>query len=245
MAVIERRSRADRPGLFVLLAGLVGPALPARCASDRTLTSPTRPTCPVAVRGVPVSGCCQQPATRRSEGLRRDDCRVARGQGQRASGAGRTRPCRRIAATNCCRSGIFRSSPSTRRARRLTPTNDTAVIQVATSTGAVRKMRRVGTLEFSLKGQPLKLTAFVEVGAPNVDHLFVPFNDLTSGTETLSRRPVSGPGSQRDRHLRDRLQPRLFSVLLLQPHLRVSVSAPENRLKVPIRAGERFKTSPG
>ena len=29
-------------------------------------------------------------------------------------------------------------------------------------------MRRVGTLEFTLKGQPLKLTAFVEVGAPDV-----------------------------------------------------------------------------
>ena len=66
----------------------------------------------------------------------------------------------------------------------LTPISDTTVIKVATSTGTVRNMRRVGTLEFILKGQPLKLTAFVEVGAPNVDHLFVPFNDLTSGTES-------------------------------------------------------------
>ena len=45
-------------------------------------------------------------------------------------------------------------------------------------------MRRVGTLEFTLKGQPLKLTAFVDVGDRNLDHLFVMFSDLTSGTET-------------------------------------------------------------
>jgi len=36
---------------------------------------------------------------------------------------------------------------------------DETVLQMPTSTGGQRQMRRVGTLEFSLKGQPLKLTA--------------------------------------------------------------------------------------
>src|SRR6476469_4936215 len=66
----------------------------------------------------------------------------------------------------------------------LKPANDRTVVQMPTSTGQQRQMRRVGTLEFVLKGQPMKLTAFVEVGSENLDHLFVPFTDLTSGTET-------------------------------------------------------------
>ena len=53
-----------------------------------------------------------------------------------------------------------------------------------TSTGQRRQMRRVGTLAFTLKGQPLTLTAFVEAGENDMRRLFVPFGDLTNGTET-------------------------------------------------------------
>jgi len=52
-----------------------------------------------------------------------------------------------------------------------------------TSTGKSRDMERVGILEFTLRGQTLKLTAFAEVGQ-EVSRLFVPFSDLTSGTES-------------------------------------------------------------
>ena len=45
-------------------------------------------------------------------------------------------------------------------------------------------MRRAGTLEFTLKGQPMKLTAFVDLSEPDLNHLFVPFSDMTSGTES-------------------------------------------------------------
>ena len=54
-----------------------------------------------------------------------------------------------------------------------------------TSTGKIRKHQRVGVLEFTLKGQPLTLGAFVEAGA-DVNRLFVPFSDMTSGTETYA-----------------------------------------------------------
>ena len=94
-----------------------------------------------------------------------------------------------------------------------------------TSTGALREMRRVGTLEFTLKGQPLKLTAFVDVGERNLDHLFVPFTDLTTGTETY-------PGG---RYLDlDRNTTGIYDIdfnrayhpyLLLQPDLGLSLSA--------------------
>ena len=53
-----------------------------------------------------------------------------------------------------------------------------------TSTGANRQMRRVGSLEFTLKGQPMKLLAFSEEWAAIPGSLFVAFSDLTSGTET-------------------------------------------------------------
>ena len=93
-----------------------------------------------------------------------------------------------------------------------------------TSTGQQRKMRRVGTLEFTLKGQPMKLTAFVEVGA-RLNRLFVPFSDLTSGTETYPAGRYIDLDRTATGALRDRLQPRLQPVLLLQPRVRLSAPA--------------------
>jgi uncharacterized protein (DUF1684 family) len=63
----------------------------------------------------------------------------------------------------------------------LTPAVNRVTAQMPTSTGKLRDMTRIGTLEFTLKGQPLTLAAFLEEGSRQ---LFVPFSDLTSGTET-------------------------------------------------------------
>src|SRR5689334_12570236 len=38
----------------------------------------------------------------------------------------------------------------------LKPIDDKTIVEMPTSTGANRKMRRVGSLEFTLKGQPMK-----------------------------------------------------------------------------------------
>ena len=71
-----------------------------------------------------------------------------------------------------------------------------------------------------------------------------PFSDLTSGTETYAAGRFLDLDAQHDRHLRARLQPRLHPLLLLQPDLRVpAIRRAENRLKIPIRAGERMKKS--
>jgi uncharacterized protein len=59
-------------------------------------------------------------------------------------------------------------------------------MDMPTSTGTKRPMRRVGVLEFMLKGQSLTLTAFVEANEPDTNRLFVPFTDLTTGIETYS-----------------------------------------------------------
>jgi uncharacterized protein (DUF1684 family) len=58
------------------------------------------------------------------------------------------------------------------------------VMEVPTSKGVPRRVELVGTLEFTLKGQKLTLGAFVEEGTRTISSLFVPFADLTTGTET-------------------------------------------------------------
>jgi len=118
---------------------------------------------------------------------------------------------------------------------------DRSVMEMPTSTGTLRKMRRVGTLEFSLKGQPLKLTAFVEADARTLDRLFVPFNDLTSVTETY-------PGG---RYMDlDRTATGIYKVdfnrayhpyCYFNPTYECPIPPSENRLKIPVRAGEKLK----
>jgi uncharacterized protein (DUF1684 family) len=117
--------------------------------------------------------------------------------------------------------------------------NDPTVFEMPTSTGTNRQMRRVGSLEFTLKGRPLKLTVFVEVADPK--HLFIAFNDLTSGTETypagryLDIKPNSTGIYEID--FNRAYNPYCYYNLTYE----CPYPPPENRLKTPIRAGERMK----
>jgi uncharacterized protein (DUF1684 family) len=117
------------------------------------------------------------------------------------------------------------------------------VIEMSTSTNQRRRMRRIGTLRFTLKGQALQLTAFVEASERDVRRLFVPFNDLTNGTETY-------PGG---RYLDlDRTATGIYDLdfnrayhpfCLFNPKYECQVPPRENRLQVPIRAGEKLASS--
>jgi uncharacterized protein len=60
------------------------------------------------------------------------------------------------------------------------------VFEMLTSSGEPRKMQLVGVLEFTLHGETRSLGAFVENGTNQVDKLFVPFADETTGKETYS-----------------------------------------------------------
>src|SRR5204862_3112953 len=66
----------------------------------------------------------------------------------------------------------------------LNPAPGSAAVEMPTSTGQRRKMRRVGTLAFTLKDQALSLGAFVEADQADMRRLFLPFGDLTNGVET-------------------------------------------------------------
>jgi hypothetical protein len=135
----------------------------------------------------------------------------------------------------------FQIDPDYNVAAVLKPTTDQTVILMPTSTGGQRQMRRVGALEFSLKGQPLKLTAFVEADAPNLDRLFVPFADMTTGTETYP----AGRYIDLNRTATGIYELDFNRAYHPYCYYNASYECPyppaENRLKVPVRAGERIK----
>jgi uncharacterized protein (DUF1684 family) len=114
------------------------------------------------------------------------------------------------------------------------------VVEMPTSTGQRRRMRRVGTLSFALKGQPLSLGAFVEADEKDMRRLFVPFGDLTNGMETYNggryldlERTATGIY---DLDFNRAYHPFcLFNSAYDCPY-----PPPESRLKVPIRVGERL-----
>jgi uncharacterized protein (DUF1684 family) len=64
--------------------------------------------------------------------------------------------------------------------------DSTDILEMPTSTGLKRQMRRIGTLAFTLNGQPLTLTAFMDANERDMRRLFVPFGDLTNATETYN-----------------------------------------------------------
>ena len=114
------------------------------------------------------------------------------------------------------------------------------ILEIPTSRGERRPHQRVGKLSFTLKGQLLTLTAFVEVGQEDLRHLFVPFGDLTNGTETypggryldLERTPTG----IYDLDFNRAYHPFCY----YNPAYDCPYPPRENRLQIPVRAGERM-----
>jgi uncharacterized protein (DUF1684 family) len=124
----------------------------------------------------------------------------------------------------------------------LKPSTDDTVVPMPTSTGAQRQMRRAGTLEFMLKGRPMKLTAFIEVGAPDMNRLFVPFSDMTSGTETYpAGRYLDLDRSKTGVYVID-FNRAYHPYCYYNPTWDCPYPPAENRLKIPVRAGEKRKS---
>jgi uncharacterized protein len=140
--------------------------------------------------------------------------------------------------------GYFPIDPAYSVPASLKPATDRTVVPMPTSTGTMRDMRRVGTLEFVLKGQPMRLTAFVEAGAANMDRLFVPFSDRTSGTETYA----AGRYLDLDRNATGIYVIDFNKAYHPYCYYNATFECPyppaENRLKIPIHAGERIKKAP-
>jgi uncharacterized protein len=121
---------------------------------------------------------------------------------------------------------------------KVAPTGD--ILEMPTSTGDRRRMRRIGTLGFSLKGQPLTLTAFVDAAENDMRRLFVPFGDLTNGTETYT----GGRYLDLDRTATGiydlDFNRAYFPFCYYNPSYDCPVPPKENRLQTPVRAGEKM-----
>lgn len=116
-------------------------------------------------------------------------------------------------------------------------------IDMPTSTGKLRSMQRVGRLEFLLKGEPLALGAFVEAGAADAKRLFVPFTDETSGIDTYAGgRYLDLDLTATGIYIVD-FNRAYHPYCLYNPEYDCPYPPPENRLKIPIRAGERLGRS--
>jgi uncharacterized protein len=122
----------------------------------------------------------------------------------------------------------------------LEPSDDPTILEVPTSAGTPRKMRKAGTLVFSLKGQPLRITAFHDLTTPP-NHLSVMFSDLTSGTETYA----AGRYLDLDQNATGFYELDFNRSYNPYCYYNAGYECPyppqENRLKIPIRAGERMK----
>jgi uncharacterized protein (DUF1684 family) len=117
------------------------------------------------------------------------------------------------------------------------------VVELPTSTGELRKMQVVGTLEFTLRGQKLSLGALSPAGEP-IRSLFVPFADLTTGKETY----------QAGRYLD--IDPTATGLYTIDFNYAYNPTCaynkayscpfppPSNRLKIEVRAGEKAPGTP-
>ena len=108
-------------------------------------------------------------------------------------------------------------------------------VHMQTSTGQVQHYLKLGTFSFEVDGQPAELTVY---GSHDED-AFVPFADATSGSETY--------GAGRYLDLEWRGGDRFFVDFNLaynpwcaySPDYSCPIPPKENRIQVPIRAGEK------
>jgi hypothetical protein len=136
--------------------------------------------------------------------------------------------------------GYFPIDPEYNTPAALKPIDDKTIVEMPTSTGANRQMRRVGSLEFTLKGTPMKLLAFNEVGT-DPGSLFVAFSDLTSGAETYAAGRFMDLSRNATGIYEVDFNRAYIPYCYYNPTYECPYPPPENRLKIPVRAGERMR----
>lgn len=113
------------------------------------------------------------------------------------------------------------------------------VVQMPTSTGTIRSMELIGTLEFTLDGQRMSLGALVPAGTRQIQDLFVPFADLTTGKETYSAgRYLDIPPTGTGFYTVD-FNAAYNPTCAYNDSYECPYPPPSNRLKVAVRAGEK------
>jgi hypothetical protein len=117
------------------------------------------------------------------------------------------------------------------------------IIDMQTSDGQADKMRRVGTLGFSLGASQYTLTAFADVNDRTMERLFVPFGDLTNGATTYKGGRYMNLRRTATNFYDLDFNQAFHPYCVYNPSWVCPVPPRENRLQVAIEAGERLGDS--
>ena len=107
-------------------------------------------------------------------------------------------------------------------------------IHIQTNTGAVQTYRRFGRFKFEVEGQPAELTIL-----ENENGYFLPFADSLAGQETYGAGRYLEPERRADGRFEVDFNLAYNPYCAYNERWSCPITPPENRLKVPIRAGER------
>ena len=127
----------------------------------------------------------------------------------------------------------FPENPSLNLELELTHDRNQEVIQMQTTTGDIQTYTRLGQVDFEVEGEPAELTIF-----ENEHGYFLPFTDALAGEKTygagryLEPSPLSGGKIHIDFNLA------YNPYCAYNERWSCPITPVENRLKVPIRAGE-------
>ncbi len=129
----------------------------------------------------------------------------------------------------------FPEAPNLRLVMRVDPFKEQRVVQIQTSTGEMENYTRYGLLRFEVDGKPAQLTVYLDRN----DNPFIPFQDGTSGKESYGAgRYLEPEALDEERFLVD------FNLAYnpwcaYSPFFSCPLPPEENRISVPIRAGEK------
>ena len=110
-------------------------------------------------------------------------------------------------------------------------------IAMPTSTGGTQNYRRAGVARFEIDGQPTQVTLFA---SDDMDDLFLPFRDTTSGRETYGAgRYLEVEPPEADDTVEIDFNLAYNPYCAYNPEWSCPIPPGENWLAVPIRAGEQ------
>jgi uncharacterized protein len=106
-------------------------------------------------------------------------------------------------------------------------------IEIQTSTGDLRRYERFGQVTFEVDGEPVRLTVFRAGGG-----FFLPFVDSLAGKETYGAGRYVEPEPMPDGRMHIDFNLAYNPHCAYSPRWSCPIAPAENRLRVPIRAGE-------
>ena len=118
--------------------------------------------------------------------------------------------------------------------------DEPTTFQIPTSDGRLRPARRAGVFAFDLDGESRRLTAYELDGAKSDGSYFLPFLDATSGTETYGAGRYLDLEPDDDGTYAIDFNLAYHPSCVYSPIFSCPLTPAENRLAVPIRAGERL-----